>query len=105
MATTRLSELAGVWGGRAPRGRGSRACGGRAPAAMLLAVAIVVGWSFSASAGQGFLERDGGVTSAYPYGYSDGGGEAPEEQAGRRGLPGPFQLLPAESLLQSPVLG
>src|SRR5262245_27395507 len=105
MATARLSELAGVWGGRAPRGRGSRACGGRAPAAMLLAVAIVVGWSFSASAGQGFLERDGGVTSAYPYGYSDGGQESPEEPAGRWELPGPFDLLARDPLVQAAVFG
>jgi hypothetical protein len=105
MATTRLSVLAGVCSGRAPRGRGSRACGGPAPAAMLLAVAIVVGWSFSATAGQSFLERDGGVTSAYPYGYSDGGEESPEEQAGRWELPGPFNLLPPDTLLQSLVVG
>src|SRR5262249_45001700 len=44
-------------------------------------------------------------TSAYPYGYSDGGQESPDEEPGRWELPGPFSLLPPDPLLQTLVFG
>src|SRR5262245_33412299 len=58
-----------------------------------------------ATAEKSFLERDGAATSAYMYGYSDGGDESPYETPGRWELPGPFSLLPSRPTLQSLVFG
>ena len=59
----------------------------------------------SASAAGSFLERDGQVNSAYPYGYSDGGNDSPDEAPDRWELPGPFSLLAGQPTLQSLVFG
>ena len=96
------SAIFDVW---SPHARRCRTAPVRAGIGPLLAMAIVIGWSLPANAQQGFLQRDGGVTSAYPYGYSDGGQESPEEQPGRWELPGPFDLLPPDPLVQALVFG
>src|SRR5262245_8848599 len=85
--------------------RGCRAGGSRGSLAVLLAMGIVLGALAPAVAQEGFLQRDGGVTSAYPYGYSDGGEEYPGEEAGRWELPGPFSLLSPDPIVQRLVLG
>lgn len=103
MAGTMLSDGSGIPEVQSQRGRGCRTAG--AGIARLLAMTIVIGWSLPAGAQEGFLQRDGGVTSAYPYGYSDGGQESPEEQAGRWELPGPFDLLPPDPIVQALVFG
>src|SRR5262245_30748165 len=59
----------------------------------------------SLTAGRSFPDRDGAATSAYRYGYSDGGDESPYETPGRWELPGPFSLLPSQPTLQSLVFG
>jgi hypothetical protein len=85
--------------------RGFPAGGTQASLVVLLAMGIVLGAVAPAFAQEGFLQRDGGVTSAYPYGYSDGGQESPDEEPGRWELPGPFSLLSRDPLLQSLVIG
>src|SRR5262245_5453029 len=86
---------------RVPRMR-DRECRTSAQAALvvLLAMGVILGAIVPAIAQEGFLQRDGGVTSAYPYGYSDGGQEYPGEEPGRWELPGPFSLLSPDPLVQ-----
>ena len=105
MDATMLSEASGISGVRSPRARRCRTAGARVAIALLLAMAIVIARSLPAGAQEGFLQRDGGVTSAYPYGYSDGGQDSPEEASGRWELPGPFDLLPPDPLVQALVFG
>jgi len=69
-----------------------------------LAVAMLLAHGAPATADQGYLQRDN-VTSAYPYGYSDGGNDSPDEAPGRWELPGPFSLLQSEPMLQRLVFG
>jgi hypothetical protein len=90
---------------RTPGDRVLRSGRVRTTLAALLAVAVVLGRHVPARAGQNYLQRDGAVSSAYPYGYSDGGQDSPYEAAGRWELPGPFSLLPADPLSQSLVFG
>ena len=68
-------------------------------------VALLLIHPTPATAAGGYLERDGQVTSAYPYGYSDGGNDSPDEAPDRWELPGPFSLLPSQPLLQRLVFG
>jgi len=69
-----------------------------------LAVAMLLAHGTPATADQGYLQRDN-LTSAYVYGYSDGGDEYPGEEPGRWELPGPFSLLQTEPVLQQLVFG
>jgi len=85
--------------------RGCHAGGSQGSLVVLLTMGIVLGAVAPAIAQEGFLQRDGGVTSAYPYGYSDGGQEYPGEEPGRWELPGPFSLLSPDPLLQTLVIG
>src|SRR5262245_37761189 len=105
MAAAMLIEESAIFDVRSPHARRCRTGPVRAGMGPLLAMAIVVGWSLRAGAQEGFLQRDGGVTSAYPYGYGDGGQESPEEQAGRWELPGPFALPAPDPLVQALVVG
>ena len=91
----------------------------RVPGWTLLALAMVLAQLAPAHAAQDFLDRDGGVTSAYMYPYSDGGEESdtpetdpwevfveekkPDES--RWELPGPFSLLATSPVLQVLVAG
>ena len=104
MGGTGPSEPYGVSGIPAHE-RGHRAGASRASLVVLLAQGIVLGWFARAIAQEGFLQRDGGVTSAYLYGYSDGGQAYPGEEPGRWELPGPFSLLSPAPILQALVLG
>src|SRR5262249_34530132 len=58
-----------------------------------------------AAAAADYLDRDGALTSAYVYGYSDGGEEYPGEEPGRWDLGGPFSLLAGTTPLQQLVFG
>src|SRR5262245_56099535 len=77
----------------------------RVATGIVLAMAIVSARAIPAIAAENFLNRDGAVRSAYPYGYSDGGEYYPHEEAGAWELPGPFSLLSSEPSLQTLVLG
>src|SRR5262245_21848260 len=77
----------------------------RAMIGLALVLMILLIPAHPANAEKSFLERDGSATSAYMYGYSDGGDESPFEAPGRWELPGPFSLLPSQPTLQSLVFG
>src|SRR5262249_24238459 len=104
MGCTTPSEPYGVSGIPAHE-RGHRAGAVRAPLVVLLALAIVLGWFARAIAQEGFLQRDGGVTSAYPYGYSDGGHQYPREEPAPCDLPGRVSRLSRDPIVQRLVLG
>ena len=77
----------------------------RAVISLLIVLVMLLVAAHPANAEKSFLERDGAATSAYMYGYSDGGDESPYETPGRWELPGPFSLLPSQPTLQSLAFG
>jgi len=83
----------------------ARAAYGRARIHLPIVLMMLFIGARSATAEKSFLQRDGAATSAYVYGYSDGGNESAYETPGRWELPGPFSLLPSQPTLQSLVFG
>src|SRR5262245_26729849 len=76
----------------------------RTTSRVVLALGICLAQLVPASASDDFLNRDG-VHSAYPYGYSDGGVEEPDEEPDRWDLGGPFPLQITDPGLQTLVFG
>jgi len=71
----------------------------------LIAAIVLLARAMPAAAAADYLDRDGALTSAYVYGYSDGGEEYPGEEPGRWDLGGPFSLLAGTTPVQQLVFG